>query len=174
MKMQQGESGHPLVKMINESGHSGTVMILAAFTAVVVAPVCEEIAFRLLLQGWLEKWEDEHLGWRRNPRLSGAGDNEVPAIDTNTCGDEMIASDPPQLSIGGLPHGWPPILASSLLFGLAHLGYGPEPVPLFFLGLFLGYLYQRTHRLAPGIVCHALFNLFTVFQLWRMVFHGEQ
>ena len=37
--------------------------------------VCEEITFRLLLQGWLEKWEDQRLGWRgvdadRERRLS--------------------------------------------------------------------------------------------------------
>ena len=35
------------------------VMLLAALAAVVVAPICEEITFRLLLQGWLEKWEDD-------------------------------------------------------------------------------------------------------------------
>jgi membrane protease YdiL (CAAX protease family) len=174
LNMQQGESGHPLVEMIKESRHSGMVMILAAFTAVVVAPFVEEIAFRLLLQGWLEKWEDEHLGWRGNVRPTGAADNEAAALDTITRTNETVASDPPPLSVGGLPHGWPPILASSLLFGMAHIGYGPEPVPLFLLGLFLGYVYQRTHRLAPGIVCHALFNFFTVFQLWRLVFHSEQ
>ena len=62
-----------------------------------------------------------------------------------------------------------PILISSVLFALAHFGYGPEPVPLFFLALILGYVYQRTHRIIPCIVTHALFNLVTVIALWRMV-----
>jgi membrane protease YdiL (CAAX protease family) len=35
----------------------------------------------------------------------------------------------------------------------------------------LGFLYQRTHRIIPGIVAHALFNLFTMIILWRMVYH---
>ena len=35
---------------------------------------------------------------------------------------------------------------------------------------FLGYVYQRTHRIVPCIVCHALFNLFTMFDSVAMVF----
>jgi membrane protease YdiL (CAAX protease family) len=72
----------------------------------------------------------------------------------------------------GMPFGWLPIIISSVLFGLAHLGYGPEPVPLFFLALILGYLYYRTHRIVPCIVAHAVFNAFTMIVLWRLVFTG--
>ena len=84
-------------------------------------------------------------------------------------GDGMSFGSPPSRGLTGLPYGWLPILISSLLFALAHFGYGPEPVPLFALALILGYVYQRTHRIIPGIVAHALFNLVTVATLWRMV-----
>ena len=42
-----------------------------------------------------------------------------------------FAIEPPERGVVGLPYGWLPILISSLLFALAHFGYGPEPVPLF-------------------------------------------
>lgn len=66
------ESGHPLVKMLTDGKPSVILMLLASFAAVVVAPLCEEISFRLLLQGWLEKWEAVRLGnWAENtPNVS--------------------------------------------------------------------------------------------------------
>ena len=73
--------------------------------------------------------------------------------------------EPPPLGLTGLPFGWLPIGIVSLLFGLAHLGYGPEPVPLFFLALMLGYIYYRTHRIVPCIVAHATFNSFSMAML---------
>jgi membrane protease YdiL (CAAX protease family) len=81
---------------------------------------------------------------------------------------------PPRFGLGGLPYGSLPILIGSLLFALAHIGYGPEPVPLFFLALILGYVYQRTHRIVPSIVAHALFNGASLFALWRVTSAGAQ
>jgi hypothetical protein len=54
-----------------------------------------------------------------------------------------------------------PIVVSSGLFSPAHLGNGPDPIPIFFLALGLGYLYRQTHRLWPGIVVRALLNAFS-------------
>ena len=39
-----------------------------------------------------------------------------------------------------------------------HLLLAPDPLPLFFLALVFGYLYQRTHRITPSLVLHASFN----------------
>ena len=64
-----------------------------------------------------------------------------------------------------MPYGWLPIGVSSLLFALAHVGYGPDPVPLFSLALILGYVYQRTHRIVPSMVTHASFNGMSLFAL---------
>jgi membrane protease YdiL (CAAX protease family) len=38
------------------------------------------------------------------------------------------------------------------------IDYAPDPVPLFFLALVFGVLYQRTHRIAPSLVLHMAFN----------------
>ena len=179
-------SGHPLIKMLREAPPAPIVFFLSGVFAVVVAPICEEITFRLLLQGWLERWEDEQLGWRRKAtseppieQVASAHDDGTVAPDqpihTDTspivADDLSFESEPPRRGIAGLPYGWFPIMISATAFGLAHFGYGPEPVPLFLLALVLGYLYQRTHRIIPGIVAHALFNLFSMIILWRMLYH---
>lgn len=50
------------------------------------------------------------------------------------------------------------IVLTSLFFALLHLGHGASPIPLFFLALALGYLYQRTHRLLPSMTVHFCLN----------------
>jgi membrane protease YdiL (CAAX protease family) len=174
------QSSHPLIKSFLEAPPDFLTFLLTLVAAVVVAPISEEIIFRLLLQGWLEKWEDQRLGWR----VAAANDEPLANYEARTTSDDEqslvrkapgeaeLNSSPPRKGVGGLPYGWYPVLASALCFGLAHTGYGPEPVPIFLLGIVLGYLYQRTHRVVPGILTHALFNLFTVFILWRMKFHA--
>lgn len=189
------ESGHPLVKMLTDGKPSVIVMLVASFAAVVVAPICEEISFRLLLQGWLEKWEAVRLGiWaERNPKqeitnqdvavpFAELTNDEIRLTDVDAAIEEKQSSivnhqssidSPPALGYLGMPYGWFPIIVTSVLFGLAHFGYGPEPLPLFVLALMLGYTYQRTHRIVPSIVAHAIFNAFTMIALWRIVFHAS-
>jgi membrane protease YdiL (CAAX protease family) len=173
---------HPLVEMLIGGEPNMVVLALATVVAVVVAPVGEEITFRLLLQGWLEKWEDRRLGWRdinvveaTSERLDEAPSNARASADvseTETIVLTPVPTEPPRRGVTGLPYGWVPIIISSLLFAAAHFGYGPEPVPLFVLALILGYIYQRTHRIIPCIVAHAMFNLLSMIFLWRIVFLG--
>ena len=103
----------------------------------------------------------------RMAEVDAAGSNDSPFVIRHS----SVQANPPRRGVGGMPYGSFPILISASLFGLAHFGYGPEPVPIFLLGLVLGYVYQRTHRIVPCIVAHALFNLFTMVVLWRMVYH---
>jgi membrane protease YdiL (CAAX protease family) len=159
--------GHPLINML-ESDTSSLLFLAAFLAAVVVAPLCEEVLFRLLLQGWLEKWEDSELGWRTpvGPPVLLV-DEQGEAFRTETV--PLEEPYPPASGPIGLPFGWLPIMLSSLLFALAHFGYGPDPIPLFLLALILGYVYQRTHRIVPCMVTHALFNGMSLFALWRMM-----
>ncbi len=53
---------------------------------------------------------------------------------------------------------WPGILASAVLFGIAHLGHGLGWIPLVGFGVVAGYLVHQTGSILPAIVLHALFN----------------
>lgn len=68
------------------------------------------------------------------------------------------------------PRGILPILASSTLFALAHLGQGPAPAPLFVFALLLGYLHLQTHRIVPSIVAHACLNAFSLALVWTSTY----
>jgi membrane protease YdiL (CAAX protease family) len=179
-------SQHPLITMVAKDS-DGSILVAAFIAAVIAAPICEEIAFRLLLQGWLEKWEDLRLRWRKKEAVvegegsvvaDGANLEVAPVVDGSqplpTALSEVDAvEEAPIHGLYGLPHGWTPILISATLFALAHFGLGPDPIPLFLLALVLGYVYQRTHRIVPCIVTHALFNSLTLIALWRMLSTGE-
>ncbi len=53
---------------------------------------------------------------------------------------------------------WRAILASSLLFAIAHANVWPTPIPLFALAIGLAWVACRTQSIIPCIVTHALFN----------------
>ena len=60
---------------------------------------------------------------------------------------------------------WQPVILSSVTFALLHAGHGPDPIPLFFLAVVLGYLYAKTHRLLPSIVVHMALNGLSMLML---------
>lgn len=53
---------------------------------------------------------------------------------------------------------WLSVLGSATLFGVYHAKIWPTPIPLFFLGLLLGWLALRTQSLTASMVLHGLFN----------------
>lgn len=173
----QPEQGHPLVEELQQKYNTATM--IASFAVVVIgAPLFEEFSFRLLVQGWLEKKEDEFIDYtptvRRNvSTLELPGDEllseTIPAEDTQAF-DETNTITSPRLSPRGflpdLPQGWLPVLVTGTIFGLAHLGHGVSPIPLVLFGIVLGYLYQRTHRLVPSITAHAVFNAYSMTMIW--------
>jgi membrane protease YdiL (CAAX protease family) len=64
---------HPLIELIKQDNQ---LLLLAAISAVLVAPLTEELQFRVLLQGWLETV----AAWRGGPAkllLGGRGDRET-------------------------------------------------------------------------------------------------
>jgi membrane protease YdiL (CAAX protease family) len=125
-------------------------MIGAAAAAVAAAPLLEEITFRLVFQGWLERTEDRLLGLSEDAPWNADG------------------------VLPGLVRGWAPILVSGVAFSAAHWGHGVAPVSLLPLGWTLGYLYQRTHRLAPSVVCHALFNALSLIMVGLELMGGAE
>lgn len=178
------------------------------FVAGVSAPIVEEILFRLLLQGWLEKLfgflgptHELVLGAMRGRHV----DPSQPIVDAQLAAPaDRIESNssafaelrpssanpyaPTQAELGTDepvmaslvepygrvdPHaemvppqlrrwGWIAIAISSLVFALLHWSHGPAWVALTVLAAGMGYLYQRTHRLAPSLVVHGLLNNLTM------------
>ena len=169
---------HPLVQQLTEN-YSPSMLLLGFAMAVIAAPLFEEFTFRCLLQGWLERCEDETLAFgstERHPSTHAdeanseePSINETPSLrlDPEPLLDEPTAVTRPTRGwFPPLPHGWTPILLSGFAFGLAHLGHGVAPVSLVLFGIVLGYLYQRTHRLVPSITAHMLFNAYSMLLLW--------
>jgi membrane protease YdiL (CAAX protease family) len=122
--------------------------------AVVSAPIVEEFLFRGIVQGWMERILVDH---------PVPAEIAMPTEAASTSADEsqqIPASTPVEAANAGRPS-WAPIVCSSLLFAFAHIGHGPDPIPIFFLALGLGYLYRQTHRIWPGVVVHLLLNAFS-------------
>lgn len=186
---------HPLVDMLQSSGDT-TLLPVAAFVAVISAPIFEECFFRLFLQGWLEKLQITKL--RTSAGLATKADRDAVLLggsssaalgtipdqptDANSSASAAVSIDNPyrltsQPSNAETLTGsaaqrkilWTPILFSSVVFSLAHWSHGPDWVPLLFLAIGLGYLYQQTGRILPSIVVHFLVNALGIVQLWALV-----
>jgi membrane protease YdiL (CAAX protease family) len=152
---------HPLIDAIKEKPSPALVWV-TNLAAVVAAPILEEFLFRMLLQGWLEKLQSR-IALRRKitEELPTFGTpegilTELPSEDSFSNEEsvrETVSSSQAAGSFISVP-----ILLSSALFALVHFGQGAAHIPLFFLALVLGYLYQQTHRLLPCITVHFLLN----------------
>ncbi|MEM7456756.1 MAG: JDVT-CTERM system glutamic-type intramembrane protease [Planctomycetota bacterium] len=150
-------------------------MYTAWFSAVLVAPVCEEIFFRGMLQGWLQRIDLKQ--WFAAPQEGGSGG---PPFEVIGGGFRHINGDPiempkereglyfttgryiPKLVTRDSAHVWLPITIASAFFASMHLGQGPAPIPLFLLSLVLGYVYHRTHSMIACITIHMLLNAFSM------------
>jgi membrane protease YdiL (CAAX protease family) len=188
-------SKHPLVEMFQASPDP-KFFVLLFISAAVVAPLFEEMLFRVLLQGFLEKvvhfrGEVHELFFGSVRRLQmpspdGAleparalGDQSsnpyatpqaLPSADSSMAA--ALDPDAEQPTLRGLA-AWLPIGASSIVFALMHYSHGPDWIPLTFLAGGMGYLYQRTHRLLPSLVVHTLVNSSSMLALWVQVYEGK-
>ncbi|HEY6565547.1 MAG TPA: CPBP family intramembrane glutamic endopeptidase, partial [Pirellulaceae bacterium] len=159
-----GPSQHPLIQ---ECQDGGTPLKFLAITvlAVIVAPVVEEVFFRVLLQGWLEAIASRRSGVARKLDVEASGPSSEAPIDVEAPRASGEALATAELDASRSAPYWP-MGISALAFGLAHVGNGPDPIPLFVLGCGLGYLYRQTHSVVPCIVVHMAMNAFAVIVLW--------
>lgn len=59
------------------------------------------------------------------------------------------------------------LVATAALFGAIHSSVWPTPIPLFVLGLGLGWLVLRTKTVLAAVVAHGLFNAISVVMMLR-------
>ncbi len=187
-------SKHPLMEMFKSSPDASFFAVLL-LAAAVVAPIFEELIFRVLLQGFLEKL----IGFRGNiiefliGRLPGsrqpsvaplavagptttlhsAEDSRNPFLSSGIVAEYSVTADlvddDSQAELRGLA-AWLPIGITSIIFALMHVSHGPDWVALTLLAAGMGYLYQRTHRLIPSLVVHTLLNSLSMLGLWIQVY----
>lgn len=174
---------HPFIALVTET-KDPLLFGLAGVAAAVVAPLFEEFVFRGLLQGWLEKFaagratadavlkggteqiEVENLGPAPSvePKPLDPNPYATPVPDEGYAQEMQDVSDPPT------SRDWLAIVVSTIVFSMLHYSHGPAWIPLLIFGAATGFVYQRTHRLWPGIVAHVLLNTTTMFGLWVQVF----
>jgi membrane protease YdiL (CAAX protease family) len=157
---------HPMAhEMLNilGSSHSPALQILIVVTAVILAPVFEEILFRGLLQTLISQGRTASPA--APPPLPIPVD--VPAGD----GPPVLEYARPAAAlirpIAG--RAWLAILISALLFAAVHEPWTMPPI--FVLAVCLGYAYERTGNLWTCITMHALFNLVSVLQYRWLMMH---
>ncbi len=140
---------HPFITMLLESDRAG-LWAAVTVSAVIVAPVAEEYFFRAMLQGWFESLLSRAVP-EPQPCISEGSEQDAPL-------HAMAAESPSRIGILR----YAPILASSTIFAVAHIGHGGGWIAIFILALALGYLYQKTRRLLPGILLHMFLNAISV------------
>jgi len=138
---------HPVLEALTDLKSPAGFTLIFMGTAI-LTPFYEEIFFRGLLQGSLQRVADR-LRRSGEERASSGRDEENSAADLDS--DDAWR-----------PVTYWPLVAVSLVFALLHLGQGAAPIPLFFLSLGLGYLYRQTGSLIPCIVVHMVLNGLTL------------
>jgi membrane protease YdiL (CAAX protease family) len=170
---------HPMIDILRERPDTGAVIVISLSVAF-VAPLTEEFFLRVLLQGWLERVVATAVPGAF-PVAADTDPGETPVAETPSAPNGAAQADNPYaapqapqsprasvvVDTGDVRLARAiPIVTSALIFALLHLGHGPAPIPLFFLALGLGYLYQRTHRLWAPLVVHFLLNTSSLAMLW--------
>jgi membrane protease YdiL (CAAX protease family) len=159
---------HTVEKMLRqEASFSGVV--LAFVSAVIFAPLAEELVFRGIIQAWLNRailYDPIEVDPGSDPDLPAAHEGVATTLQRDGAPGDLVGRKDAGLAGG---RAWAPVVASSLLFAAMHVQVMPTPIPLFFLALALGYLYQRTGSLVAPITLHALFNAFSTLELLRIL-----
>jgi len=147
---------HPLIRALAQSDAT-LLRVGTAISAGLFAPIWEELWFRSIFQGWLER-----VLLHRH---------EAPPEENAVAEIAPVAVDGAEYAtVSSAPHGWwLPIVISSAVFAAAHLDFSAprlDFIPIFFFALVLGYLYQRTHRILPSILLHMALNVSTLVMLF--------
>jgi membrane protease YdiL (CAAX protease family) len=163
---------HPVFETITSKVDPQSAL-LALLSAVVAAPLAEELLFRGVLLGWLTRLARADVD-RGKPVHFPDLPLTNPESPTPLASPDLpaeLAGDEPERQLGGEPPpvsryhrfwvAWVPNILVSLLFASMHAPQWPAPIPLFCLSLVLGWLVLKTGSLVPAIVLHVGLNGFS-------------
>jgi membrane protease YdiL (CAAX protease family) len=157
---------HPLQELAQQDARPGT-LLLVMLVALVLAPVAEELLFRGVMLPWLgRRWWG---GW-----AAMAGSIVLGLAAYGDTGSRAPLAFALTVSLAGIAFTFPhageqwvrrAIIGTGLLFAMMHYQVWPHPVPLFILGVALGWLAHRSRGLLAPIVLHSLFNATSVLMI---------
>jgi membrane protease YdiL (CAAX protease family) len=166
---------HPLKKMLEEQ-FTGGVVYLAIISAVILAPLLEELIFRAVFQSWLSAMFPSR---RRVPGRR----SKTPPASPSAIPDGKVANGEweTDLEFDSTAHDfeperqfpWGAIVMTSLFFAIVHMPQWPAPVAIFFLSLALGIVYQRTGSWIASSFMHATFNGLSTIALVASILAGQ-
>lgn len=163
---------HPVETFLALTPWSGDY-VLALLLTVVISPAAEELLMRGIIQPLFidEPMLADSFILMALVLAIGYGLSESSLLDENKAGWAwgpivfLVLVGPGYLAFEWLTRRLLPkpgaargIFAVALLFALLHSSVWPSPVPIFLLGVALGYLAYRTQSLTGCFVAHALFN----------------
>jgi membrane protease YdiL (CAAX protease family) len=155
---------HTFTKLAR-AGLSGVEWALLLFTAVVAAPLWEELMFRGLIQRWAVARRAEGGATLLLVALVVAVMTRWDAFQKAETYPDRIGAMLPALCVIALTAAWPltrrpgaGLFATAVLFAFVHSAVWPSPIPLLLLGAGLGWLASRWPTLAGPVLLHALFN----------------
>nr|WP_271957660.1 CPBP family intramembrane glutamic endopeptidase [Rubripirellula sp.] len=152
---------HQVLDVLEQLRSPRVFSVIFVGTAIIV-PIAEEILFRGLIQGSLQRLADRFV----NGAVQSKDGTTEAALSTNELQETHDAGNQAgnQGAEGELwaPVAYWPVFAASFVFAVMHVGQGAAPIPLFLLSLGLGYLYRQTGSLIPCIVVHMVLNSTTL------------
>jgi len=187
-------SEHPLIKALQATPNDAMLWTAITLEAVIGAPVREEVFFRGIVQPWAIR---RAWGGLLLAGVAAVGGFLFAMAQTDSLWHGMLAAVfvvavwsgilfaaarwpdrlhrlLPRLTSRTVPHEQVirGVAGTSLVFAMTHAGSWPDPVPLTVLSFGLGWLAFRTQSLVGPVVCHALFNALTMYQLRVMTLWG--
>jgi membrane protease YdiL (CAAX protease family) len=169
---------HPLTKL---GGGEGWEQLLFLLQACLAAPLIEEILFRGLLLSWLIGGRQRNSGPIESAPLVPPVVRPLVVTAIAVIYSTGSQTHDPSIFAGVLAAGlgllWitvrrakrhlRAIYASAAFFAVVHSSIWPTPIPLFFLGLGLGWLAVRTRGVLVPAIVHGLFNAVSAVYVLR-------
>ena len=169
---------HPLTKL---GGGVGSEQLLFLLQACLAAPVIEEILFRGLLLPWMIGGRQRNAGPIESAPLVPAAIRPIVVMAIAVIYSTGSQTYDPVIFAGVLAAGlgilWftvrrakrhiRAIYSSAAFFAVVHSAIWPTPIPLFILGLGLGWLAVRTRGVLVPAIVHGLFNAVSAVYVLR-------